>query len=61
MKPGGPSIHYKLGQRQNLIDIVLHLYIMILEAIVHLVQNSHDLRNPEVHPVQLIRTLQLVP
>lgn len=33
---------------------------MVFESIVHLVQNSHNLRYAEVNPVQVGRTLQLV-
>ena len=34
---------------------------MVLESIIHLVQNSHYLRNSEVNPIQLRRTLQFMP
>ena len=34
---------------------------MVLESIIHLVQNSHYLRDAEVNPIQLRRTLQFMP
>lgn len=61
VESGRPPIHDKLRQRQHFIDVVLNLYIMVLESIIHLVQNSHYLRDAEVNPIQLRRTLQFMP
>lgn len=54
MKTVGLTVDDELGKSEDLGHIVLNVGALVLETIVHLVEDSHRFGNGEVHPGELL-------